>query len=60
MTVRQIIKILKKDGWYKESQHGSHIQFKHDNKLGKVTVPYHNGDIAPDTLKSILKQAGLL
>ena len=59
MTVNEIIKILKKDGWYDVSQDGSHRQFKHPSKKGKVTVPVHNGDIAKGTLNSILKQAGL-
>ena len=59
MTVKEIIKILKKDGWYEVSQDGSHRQFKHPSKKGKVTVPVHNGDIAKGTLNSILKQAGL-
>lgn len=59
MTVKEIIKILKKDGWYDVSQDGSHRQFKHPSKKGKVTVPVHNGDIAKGTLNSILKQAGL-
>lgn len=38
---------------------GSHIQLKHPSKPGKVTVTNHKGDIAPGTLNSILKQAGL-
>ncbi|SPF40401.1 hypothetical protein SBF1_2200004 [Candidatus Desulfosporosinus infrequens] len=38
---------------------GSHIQLKHPTKTGKVTVPNHKGDLAPGTLNSILKQAGL-
>lgn len=61
MTVREILKILNKDGWVKIEARtkGSHIQLKHPIKLGKVTVPNHKGDIAPGTLNSILKQAGL-
>ena len=59
MTAREIIKILIKDGWYQVAQHGSHIQFEHKAKSGKVTVPNHNSDIAKGTLNSILKQAGL-
>lgn len=61
MTVREVLKILYKDGW-KEIEartKGSHIQFKHPTKPGKVTVPSHKGDIAPGTLNSILKQAGI-
>ena len=59
MTAKEIIKILKKDGWYEVKQTGSHKQFLHPIKKGKTTVPMHNGDIAPGTLRSILKQAGL-
>lgn len=61
MTVREVLKILYKDGWKEVEARtkGSHIQLKHPTKLGKVTVPNHKGDIAPGTLNSILKQAGL-
>lgn len=59
MTVREILKILKDDGWYECDTRGSHIQLEHDSKKGKVTVPSHSGDIAKGTLNSILKQAGL-
>jgi predicted RNA binding protein YcfA (HicA-like mRNA interferase family) len=61
MTVREVLKILYKDGWKEiESRaKGSHIQLKHPTKTGKVTVPDHKGDIASGTLNSILKQAGL-
>ncbi len=61
MTVREVIKILYKDGWREVESRtkGSHIQLKHPTKAGKVTVPNHKGDIAPGTLNSILRQAGL-
>ena len=59
MTVREIEKILIQDGWSQVVQHGSHMQFEHKLKSGKVTVPNHNGDIAKGTLNNILKQAGL-
>lgn len=61
MTVREIMKMLHKDGWQEipGRTKGSHIQMKHPTKLGKVTVPNHSGDIPPGTLKSIIKQAGL-
>jgi predicted RNA binding protein YcfA (HicA-like mRNA interferase family) len=58
MTVRELMKVLKADGWYQAEQEGSHIQMKHDTKKGKVTVPNHNGDIKIKTLNSILRQAG--
>lgn len=59
MTFKEIEKILKKDGWYYYDTVGSHMQFKHKTKKGKVTIPRHGGDIKPGTLNSILKQAGL-
>lgn len=58
-TAKEIEKQLKKDGWYQvRSNGGSHIQYRHPTKEGKVTVPRHNGDLSPNTLKSIMKQAG--
>lgn len=59
MTVREVEKILKKDGWYLFKQIGSHRQYKHNSKLGKVTVPFHRGDLDIGTAKSIFKQAGI-
>lgn len=61
MTVREVMKILHNDGWREVEARtkGSHIQLKHPSKPGKVTVTNHKGDIAPGTLNSILKQAGL-
>ena len=59
MTVKEVEKILKKDGWYLYKQIGSHRQYKHDIKKGKVTVPYHKGDLDIGTAKSIFKQASI-
>ena len=59
MTARELIKMLKKDGWYEKDQKGSHLQLIHPKKKGKVTVPMHSGDIPKGTLNAILKQAGL-
>jgi predicted RNA binding protein YcfA (HicA-like mRNA interferase family) len=59
MTAKEVLKILKKDGWYETEQVCSHKQLEHDVKKGKVTVPVHSGDIRIKTLNSILKQAGL-
>ncbi|WPX08243.1 type II toxin-antitoxin system HicA family toxin [Anaerocellum danielii] len=59
MKPKELIKILKEDGWYEVRQRGSHKQFRHSFKKGLVTVPYHNRDLDPKTLSSILKQAGL-
>lgn len=59
MSIREIIQLLKSDGWEMKSQEGSHIQFIHPTKPGKVTLPNHKGDVPKGTLNSILKQAGL-
>jgi predicted RNA binding protein YcfA (HicA-like mRNA interferase family) len=58
MTAREVIKRLVADGWYLVGQKGSHKQFAHAQKPGKVTVPEHPGDLKPGTLHSIMKQAG--
>ena len=60
MKVRDVIKMLEKDGWYLERTRGSHRQFKNSAKPGLVTVPGKPGDdLGLGTLNSILKQAGL-
>ena len=59
MDSREIIRRLKKDGWYEVSQAGSHKQFKHPTKPGRATVPHPKRDIPTGTLKSIEKQAGI-
>lgn len=59
MKPKELLKILHKDGWIIKNQRGSHIQLIHTIKTGKVTVPYHNKDLDPKTINSILKQAGL-
>ncbi len=60
MKIREIIKLIRNDGWYKVSQVGSHRQYKHRVKKGRVTVAGNAGDeILKGTLESILKQAGL-
>ncbi|MCI4626205.1 MAG: type II toxin-antitoxin system HicA family toxin [Candidatus Magnetoovum sp. WYHC-5] len=60
MKIKEIIKVLEEDGWYIERTTGSHRQFKHKTKKGLVTVAGKPGnDIAPKTLNTILKQAGL-
>jgi predicted RNA binding protein YcfA (HicA-like mRNA interferase family) len=58
MKVREIIKLIEKDGWYLVNTKGSHRQYKHPHKIGRVTIAGHpNHEIAPGTLNSILKQA---
>ncbi|MBR1568386.1 MAG: type II toxin-antitoxin system HicA family toxin [Lachnospiraceae bacterium] len=59
MKFREIERLLIEDGWIQKTQRGSHHQYIHPIKHGKVTVPEHSGDIHPDTVRSIMKQAGL-
>jgi predicted RNA binding protein YcfA (HicA-like mRNA interferase family) len=52
--------VLERDGWRLVATRGSHRQFKHPSKIGRVTVSGKpSDDLAPGTLNSILKQAGL-
>ena len=60
MKVRDIIKLIEADGWYLVVTEGSHKQYKHRDKPGRVTIAGKPGDdLAPGTLNSILKQAQL-
>jgi predicted RNA binding protein YcfA (HicA-like mRNA interferase family) len=60
MKVSEVLRILASDGWALTATRGSHRQFKHPTKVGRVTVPGKpSDDLAPGTLNSILKQAGL-
>jgi predicted RNA binding protein YcfA (HicA-like mRNA interferase family) len=60
VKVSEILRMLQVDGWRLVATRGSHRQFKHDSKPGRVTVPGKpSDDLAPGTLNSILKQAGL-
>ena len=56
---REVIRILKKDGWYELACDGDHHQFKHQIKKGRVTITHPRKDIPIGTLKSIEKQAGV-
>ncbi|MCD8378279.1 MAG: type II toxin-antitoxin system HicA family toxin [Candidatus Gastranaerophilales bacterium] len=58
MKIKEIIKLLEKDGWFQAAQRWSHKQFKHNEKPGRVTVAGKpSDDIDKGTLNSILKQA---
>ena len=59
-TVREIVRRLEDDGWTLATTKGSHRQYIHKIKKGRVTVPGKlSADLLPGTLKSILRQAGL-
>jgi len=58
VKVREVIQMLEDDGWYVVATRGSHRQFKHPSKPGRVTVAGKpSDDLAPGTLNSIFKQA---
>ncbi|PIP84958.1 MAG: addiction module toxin, HicA family [Elusimicrobia bacterium CG_4_9_14_3_um_filter_62_55] len=60
MKVKEIIRLIQDDGWFIVANKGSHRQYKHPSKPGRVTIAGNTGyDLAPGTLNSILKQAGL-
>jgi len=60
MKVRDIIELIEADSWYIVSTKGSHRQYKHPTKPGRVTIAgAPNHDLAPGTLNSILKQSQL-
>lgn len=60
MKVKDVLRMLEADGWQLVKTRGSHRQFKHPAKTGKVTVSGKPSvDVPPGTLNSMLKQAGL-
>ena len=60
LKVRDVIAMIEKDGWRLVATRGSHRQYKHPVKPGRVTVAGKpSEDVAPGTLNSIMKQAGL-
>jgi predicted RNA binding protein YcfA (HicA-like mRNA interferase family) len=60
VKVREVIRLLESDGWRLVVTEGSHRQFKHPSKPGRVTVSGHLGDDMPKgTLASVLRQADL-
>lgn len=56
---REVIKALKAEGWFKVNVTGSHYQFKHPVKKGRVTIKHPDKDIPRKTLDSIERQSGL-
>lgn len=59
MTSCKVIELLLSHGWYFVRQRGSHRQYKHPAKSGRVTVPHPEKDLPIKTVSSIFKQAGL-
>ena len=60
ITAADLLRALKRDGWYEVDQEGSHVQLKHPTNPGKVTVGVHSSKtIPPHNLTSVLKQTGI-
>ena len=59
MNSRDVIRALEADGWVEVARKGSHAQFKHPAKPGRVTVPHPKRDLPLGTLRSIERQSGL-
>jgi predicted RNA binding protein YcfA (HicA-like mRNA interferase family) len=59
VSSREVIRRLREDGWEEVAQKGSHVQFKHPTKPGRVTVPHPERDLPRGTLGSIERQAGI-
>lgn len=60
IKVKKAIRLIEADGWFLVATRGSHRQFKHADKPGRVTIAGKpSDDLAPGTFNSILKQAGL-
>lgn len=59
MNSKELIKLLEQDGWFFVVSKGSHNQYKHLYKKGRVTIPHPKKDLPKGTVTSILKQAGL-
>jgi predicted RNA binding protein YcfA (HicA-like mRNA interferase family) len=60
MKVREVIALIQRDGWYQVAQRGSHRQFKHPTRPGRVTLAGKpSRDLSPGLERSILKQAGM-
>lgn len=60
MKISEVLRLLAEDGWFLVATRGSHRQFKHSSKAGRVTVAGKpSDDLAPGTLGSIFKQASL-
>jgi len=59
MDSREVLRRLEADGWQRVGQKGSHVQLKHPNNAGRVTVPHPKRDLPKGTLKSIERQSGI-
>ncbi|MBJ7579448.1 type II toxin-antitoxin system HicA family toxin [Devosia sp. MC532] len=59
MKSAEVIRLIQQAGWFEVARRGSHVQFKHNDLVGWVTVPHPKRDIPLGTLRSIEKQSGV-
>lgn len=59
MNSKDVLSHLRADGWFEVKTRGSHVQLKHPDKPGRVTVPHPKRDLPVGTLKSIEKQSSV-
>ena len=59
MRSSEVIRLLMADGWYVHNIRGSHHQFKHPRRPGKITVPHPKSELPIGTARNIFKQAGM-
>jgi predicted RNA binding protein YcfA (HicA-like mRNA interferase family) len=59
ITSKELIALLKQDGWTLRGSKGSHHVFVHPSKSGHLTVPHPKKDLGIGLIQKILKQAGL-
>jgi predicted RNA binding protein YcfA (HicA-like mRNA interferase family) len=59
LSSRKVIALLRRHGWIQVAQRGSHVQFKHPDRPGRVTVPHPERDLPQGTIRSIERQSGI-
>jgi predicted RNA binding protein YcfA (HicA-like mRNA interferase family) len=59
MTSREVLQRLQAAGWREVAHKGSHVQLKHPDRMGRVTVPHPKADLPIGALKSIERQSGV-
>jgi predicted RNA binding protein YcfA (HicA-like mRNA interferase family) len=59
VTAEQLVRALKRAGWYEVKQQGSHLRLRHDEHPADIQIPMHRGDVPKGTVMALIKQAGL-
>jgi predicted RNA binding protein YcfA (HicA-like mRNA interferase family) len=60
MKCSELLRLLKKEGWYPVSQKGSHVKMKHESRKGTIIFPNHGSqEVGKGLTKKILKDAGI-